>query len=377
MPAHCRGCPTSACACRDEPAGGCYVWLDRPDYQPYNFDVCEPTLSTSQAKCDLSSRDASRAFSSTHRADQPDAEVAPRSAHHFAFVGGLHRSGTTPLARAISNHPSVSGFANTGVIEDEGQFLQSVYPIDDAFGGVGTFGFHPAARMTEASPLVARAKDELFPAWSPYWRLEQPVLLEKSPANLIRARFLQAVFPNSSFIFVMRHPVAAVMATLKWRRNVPLHRMIRHWIVCHEMMLEDLPHLRRWMVLRYGDLCRDPAGTCAHVERFLGLGPGIDASRFQTGLNASYFEQWRHGDVVLWRAPDHWKTHLRRWRNLAEVAYIEARYESTIRRFGFSFADELETTPFDLSAAGIDGLAVASGVVRGRQNSEPYAMVEP
>ena len=30
------------------------------------------------------------------------------SEHHFVFVGGLHRSGTTLLARAIAKHDEIS-----------------------------------------------------------------------------------------------------------------------------------------------------------------------------------------------------------------------------------------------------------------------------
>ena len=48
--------------------------------------------------------------------------------HTYVFVGGLHRSGTSLLARSLEAHPSVSGFRDTGVPEDEGQHLQSVYP---------------------------------------------------------------------------------------------------------------------------------------------------------------------------------------------------------------------------------------------------------
>jgi hypothetical protein len=74
--------------------------------------------------------------------------------HRFVFIGGLHRSGTTLLARCLAEHPEVSGFSGTRALEDEGQHLQNVYQPGRAYGGPGRFGFDPEAHLTETSSLV-------------------------------------------------------------------------------------------------------------------------------------------------------------------------------------------------------------------------------
>ena len=38
--------------------------------------------------------------------------------------------------------------------------------------------------------------------------MSEPVLVEKSPPNLVRTRFLQALFPDARQIVVTRHPIA-------------------------------------------------------------------------------------------------------------------------------------------------------------------------
>ena len=101
----------------------------------------------------------------------------------------------------------VSGFSNTGVDEDEGQHLQDVMPTGQAFGGPGRFALDPASALTEASPLVsADNARRLADQWSRHWNTSRPVLLEKSPPNIVRMRFLQALFPSASFIMVCGTP---------------------------------------------------------------------------------------------------------------------------------------------------------------------------
>jgi len=59
----------------------------------------------------------------------------------YVFVGGSPRSGTSLLGRNIARLENCTGLRNTGVFEDEGQFLQDVYPTATAYGGSSRCGF--------------------------------------------------------------------------------------------------------------------------------------------------------------------------------------------------------------------------------------------
>jgi hypothetical protein len=263
--------------------------------------------------------------------------------HRFVFMGGMPRSGTSPAYRLVGTHPHVSRLTDTGVGEDEGQFLQSVYPKEDALGGPARFGLHPDAHMTERSPLLAGAAERLFAAWSPYWDTSKPVLCEKSPANLLRSRFLQAAFPNSSFIFVSRHPVAYALAIRKWRYEdfkAPLSLLIRNWLACQRTLAEDLPHLRRSLQLHYDDVTREPVPWTRKIEDFLGLEPGMDASVFKGGFNNRYFRSWTKRQYR--DGPQPLRNLVKRLWCEAEVQFVERRFEREINEFGYSFRELYE-----------------------------------
>ena len=212
----------------------------------------------------------------------------------LVFIAGLHRSGTSLLHRCLSEHPSISGFAGTGVPEDEGQHLQTVFPAAREYGGAGLFGYSPQAHMTEASPqLTDESRRRLWREWSAHWDMTRPVLLEKSPPNLLKSRFLQALFPDSRFIVVTRHPIAVALATSKWRRRSSLQTLIEHWLLCHETFAKDAPHLRSQTSLRYEDFVASPQSMLDRLFGFLELPAHATGLEVRASINDAYFERWQ------------------------------------------------------------------------------------
>jgi hypothetical protein len=241
----------------------------------------------------------------------------------LVFLAGLHRSGTTLLARLLAAHPEISGFSGTGVPADEGQHLQTVYPAAKVYGGPGRFGFAPESHLTEASPLATEESvRRLWEAWSRHWDLSRPVLLEKSPPNLLKTRFLQALFPRSAFVVVLRHPIPVSLATAKWRRTRRYHRLLEHWLRCYELFAADRERLGRVHVVRYEDLVRDPEAVLRGTFAFLGLEPVPPSEAVEAGADERYFRQWRE----LQRDP-----RMRTYLTLASLWY-----ERRARRFGYS-----------------------------------------
>lgn len=214
------------------------------------------------------------------------------SRHQIAFVGGLHRSGTTVVAQTLGSHENISRLRGTGVPMDEGQHLQAVYPTARTLGGPGVFGFSPNAHLTEAGSLVsARAREALMRAWSPYWDIACRVLLEKSPPNLVRMRFLQALFPEARFIAVVRHPVPVTLATRRWTNASP-QALLHHWALCHQLLLEDAPYIEKLLILRYEDMVASPAEVLGRAVAFLGLDVNVVVTGIQPGHNETYFPRW-------------------------------------------------------------------------------------
>jgi sulfotransferase family protein len=239
------------------------------------------------------------------------------------FVCGLHRSGTSLIHRCIARHPDVSGFHDTGVPEDEGQHLQTVYPPARNHGGPGLFGFDPGAHLTEFSPLVTdENRARLVAEWGRHWRAGARVYVEKSPPNLIRTRFLQALFPEASFVIVSRHPAAVAGATRKWS-HTSWTSLVRHWAACHETARADARLLRRVRLLRYEDFVADPDGSLSAVYGWLGLPAHPAGEEVRPDANSRYFARWRSHAPM--RSLD---------RTLAST-----RYDRVANRWGYSLYD--------------------------------------
>ena len=258
----------------------------------------------------------------------PNPGAAPSPEHLVVFICGLHRSGTTPLARVLAQHPEVSGFSGTGVPEDEGQHLQDVYPPAYVRGGPGRFARNPLAHLTENSELAdSEAAARLWGSWAPHWDLDRRVLVEKSPSNTLMTRFLQRLFPQAVFLVVVRHPVVVTLSTAKWVRPRPLPLIMDNWFAGHDTLRADLPYLSKVKLITYEDLTRRPVETLAEVGEYLDMDGRIPHETLRSDRSSSYEERWEA---------------MRRSRNpfvRASRAYMVARYAERATTFGYSLSD--------------------------------------
>jgi hypothetical protein len=253
----------------------------------------------------------------------------PDIAHRHVFVCGLHRSGTSLITRCLMQHPQVSGFKDTGAIEDEGQFLQTVLPLEIEHGGVGRFGFDPRARMTEDSVLnTPQNARTLLSQWRRNWDMTKPVLIEKTPGNLLRMRLLAQLVPQSHFVIVTRHPVAACMATMKWTEG-NLFSLLNHWVHCYRMARADAAGLGNVTWVSYEAFVGNTEAELGRLLRFTGLAP--DAAPALRSENEKYFALWRaicdDGNRAIRQVPpEHYRSILTRIRE----RIARARHERTL-----------------------------------------------
>jgi|HubBroStandDraft_2_1064218.scaffolds.fasta_scaffold04723_5 hypothetical protein len=286
--------------------------------------------------------------------------------HRFVFVCGLHRSGTSLIARCLADHPQASGFANTGVIEDEGQYLQTVLPLEIDYGGVGRFGFDPRAHLTEASPLnTAENARKLLSEWQRYWDLSKSVLVEKTPCNLLRMRLLAQFMQPSYFIIVTRHPIASSLAAIRWTEGNTF-KFLAHWAHCYRIAREDAAQLPNVKWISYETFTADPQRELNRLYDFIDLPPHEISGVPIANENQKYFDLWKQkyfGDndrAIVQKPPKELGTFAEKMRyrlysvkralgpayrrknnllNFQDAQDAVALLESAINEFGYSFHD--------------------------------------
>ena len=245
--------------------------------------------------------------------------------HKFIFICGLHRSGTSLLYDILKEQKNISGHTKTNVPKDEGQHIQTVYPIAKKFGGPGKFGFKKKAYLDEKSNLITDAnKKLLFEQWSKYWNLNNDFLLEKSPPNIIKSLFLQKMFPNSYFITIYRHPVATSLATKKWSKTSHFS-LIDHWITCHKQWNKDKLNLKNYMEFSYEELVENTPDVLTKISLLLKTEISNPLTHIKKDINEKYFALWRKN-----------RRNLFYMRNIKKA---EKKFEADINKFKYSFKE--------------------------------------
>ena len=194
----------------------------------------------------------------------------PRT-NRFVFVAGLHRTGTTLLARIVGSHAKVAAISGSPAPENEGCYLQGAIPHTALHGRPGHYATAPEEHHAEASAFnTLETRQRLLADWSPWFAPDKPWWIEKSPVNLTRMRLYQQLFPTSQFIVILRHPQVMAAALAKWVDTDP-QELVRYALDAYDLMEQDLAFLHSALVIRYEDLVADADALRRSAFAFLSL----------------------------------------------------------------------------------------------------------
>ncbi|RIV85628.1 sulfotransferase family protein [Aurantiacibacter zhengii] len=200
--------------------------------------------------------------------------MTPGERHYrYLFVCGLHRTGTSLIARLLAAHDAIDAIVDAPVPENEGVYLQGAIPHTARHGVPGHYAVDPEQHLIEGcahDTLPTRKRMEHD--WAPWFTTKGQWRLEKSPVNLTRMRLYQQLFPLSQFIVILRHPEAVAAALRKWVDR-PAEELIDYTLDAYDLAFADLEYIHAATVVRYEDLVAQPQAVLDRITQFAGLAP--------------------------------------------------------------------------------------------------------
>ena len=104
--------------------------------------------------------------------------------------------------------------------------------------------------------------------WMKYWDHSKPLLLEKSPPNLIHAKAIAEFFYPLKFVLMVRNPYVHCEALM--RRNKISSKEAAKWsLQCLKHQKQNLAGLNNTILVRYEDLVDQPAVTRRRLLEFI------------------------------------------------------------------------------------------------------------
>jgi hypothetical protein len=165
----------------------------------------------------------------------------------------------------LAKHPLI------GSLPDEGQFCTNQLPIARDTGLKRLWAIPPEKfYLTEqGSPEIDVIK--LKKQWAVRFNdRRKPILLEKSPPNTVRLRWLNSQFPNAYFIGIYRNGYA-VAEGIKRKVKHDVELGARQWKNANSILLNDFEKLDRKILISYEALTESPKQVLDQLCQFLGI----------------------------------------------------------------------------------------------------------
>lgn len=192
------------------------------------------------------------------------------------FVIGCPCSGTTLLWNILKSNPNISG------PEIEGQDLEGMPSSMTHHLGKSTFMLWAINGnpywLDDGNP---KDKEKIIEVYSKYLEPGKR-FCDKSPAHTARVRGIQANFPDSYFVGIVRDPYATVPSIMARREyderypdmkglNTKIDQAANQWSLANTMLLAHEKGLNKIKIVKYEDLVSDPSGSMGQIALFLEL----------------------------------------------------------------------------------------------------------
>lgn len=238
------------------------------------------------------------------------------------YIIGTGRSGTTILGKLFALHKE------TVFLNEPKSAWHHVVGGEDV---IGTYSMGPGRfRLTEgdADPAFARKLAKIY-SWAMRWGMAKRVV-DKYPELLFRVPFVEKLFPNARFLLIIRDGVDTCASVTGFSRKCTVLRSnevhdwwgrdSRKWNLLVEQMVPEHPDLAplqdtlrsvteqndraavEWMVtvgetqklmeshsdtvmvVRYEELCNQPAETATRMARHCGLSDDTVYTEYATEI---------------------------------------------------------------------------------------------
>lgn len=182
--------------------------------------------------------------------------------NHFLFILAPPFSGSTLLNELLSTSSRVS--TNNALGTREGQQLPGVRKLL----WESKNKYDPEAQY-----------DWLFirRQWLKYWDVTKPVLLEKSPPNIVRATELTHHFVPASFIIMVRDPYAVCESMIRRGQNAT--EAAAFAVRCLRFQKQNIEKLQNFLFFSYEELTDAPEKVREKLIAFMPALQDLDINR--------------------------------------------------------------------------------------------------
>ena len=181
--------------------------------------------------------------------------IKRRTDNKFLFILSPPYCGSTLLNQILSSSRAVSANHDKGT--REGQKLPFVREVMYDIGGI--------KRWDEALDFDW---EFIKKEWMKYWDITRPILLEKSPPNIIRTQSIQNFFKPTYFIVFYRNPYAQCESIIRKYNATPIEAA-KKTIRRLTYQKNNLESLRNTLQLSYEELTENPEQTILRFRAWL------------------------------------------------------------------------------------------------------------